>query len=277
VFTDHGDDNVALKANSDGPTENVTVTDCTFLHGHGVSVGSETAGGVRNILVQRCTFENTGTAIRIKSARDRGGVIEDVTYRDVTMKNVDAAIYINLFYEDKSLAKFPRPKPVTAETPVVRNNLISKVTCVNAKSAGEITALPESFATNVTLENVRISAWSGFSIQDAQGLEFKNVSIAAEAGVTTYLGRPWRPYASVAFLNTQMPEAIYPEGWQNWNNAANNATARYAEWKNSGPGAKTDARVPWAKQLTAGQARAITLNQVLGDWNPGGASMASGQ
>ena len=177
ITTDTGDDCIAFKANHDGPTENITVTDCTFLHGHGVSIGSETSGGIRNILVQRCTFENTGTAIRIKSARDRGGVIEDVTYRDITMKNVDAAIYINLFYEDKSQAKFPQPKPVTADTPRIRNILISNVTCENAKSAGEITALPEALATGITLENIHISAWNGFSIQDASGLEFKNVSI----------------------------------------------------------------------------------------------------
>ncbi len=69
VTTDTGDDNIAFKAGHDGPCEDITVTDCTFRHGHGVSVGSETDGGVRNILVQRCTFEDTGTAIRIKSAR----------------------------------------------------------------------------------------------------------------------------------------------------------------------------------------------------------------
>jgi len=177
VLTDTGDDNIAFKANDSGPTENITVMDCTFLHGHGVSVGSDTSGGVRNILVERCTFENTGTAIRIKSARDRGGIIEDVTYRDITMKNVDAAIYINLFYEDKSQAKNPQPKPVTNKTPRVRNILISNIVCENAKSAGEITALPESPATNIVLENVRLTAWTGFNIQDAAGLQFRNVSI----------------------------------------------------------------------------------------------------
>ncbi|GEM_PF-672826 len=177
VLTDSGDDNVAFKANHDGPCENITVTDCTFLHGHGVSLGSETVGGMRNILVQRCTFENTGTAIRIKSSRSRGGVVDDVTYRDITMKNVDAAIYINLYYDDKSQAKNPQPKPVTGETPFVRNVLISNVTCENAKSAGEITALPEAPATNIVLEKIRVSAWNGFTIQDAKGLQFRDVSI----------------------------------------------------------------------------------------------------
>ena len=78
---DTGDDDIALKGGGVGgvPTENVLVTDCKFLHGHGVSIGSETEAGVRNFLVQRCTFENTGTALRIKSGRTRGGVVEKIT------------------------------------------------------------------------------------------------------------------------------------------------------------------------------------------------------
>jgi pectinesterase len=103
------------------------------------------------------------------------------------------------------------------------------------------------------------------------GFVFANCTITAEPGVQTYLGRPWRPYASVTFLNTQMPDAIVPPGWHNWNNTDNQATARYAEWHSTGPGAPTPARVPWARQLTDAQARAMTLPQILGGWVPGGA------
>jgi len=520
ILTDTGDDNIAFKAGSDGGVENVTVTDCTFLHGHGVSVGSETNGGVRNILVQRCSFENTGTAIRIKSDRSRGGLVQDVTYRDITMKNVDAAIYINLFYSDPTLAKDPQPAPVTNRTPKVRDILISNVTCENAKAAGQITALPESAAEDITLQHIHITAWTGFTIQDAKGLAMNDVSfttspkppdaspspsptspsaspapalsgtthvaptpvpspltpaqkaaaqtgkvtvaadgsgdfttvqtavnsapdepqgatpflihikpgtyheivvvpvqkgaihlqgddpattkitfnkaaldldaagmpigtfktatvlvqadgfsadnitfensfgkgsqalaihvtgdraafrncrflgwqdtililqgrqyfencyingavdfifgaatawfqhceihclsngyitaastpqdhpfgyvfsdctITAEPGVLMYLGRPWRPYASVTYLNTTMSEAIRPEGWHNWNKTENQGTARYAEWDSKGPGANPTARVPWSKQLTDAEAKAITVQQVLGGWNP---------
>ena len=76
-FIDVGDDNVSFKSNpSEGPLENVLVTDCTFKHGHGASVGSNIGGGIRNITVEHCTFEGTDNAIRIKSRRDRGGVVE---------------------------------------------------------------------------------------------------------------------------------------------------------------------------------------------------------
>ena len=65
-----------------------------------------------------------------------------------------------------------------------------------------------------------------------------------------------------------MPGAIRAEGWHNWNDTDNDKTARYAEWKSTGPGAGTTSRAPWSKLLTDPQARAITVDQVLGDWNP---------
>ena len=178
---DTGDDNIALKGGGVGgePTENVTVTDSAFLHGHGVSIGSETEAGVRNFLVQRCSFENTGTALRIKSDRTRGGIIENVTYRDIKMKNVDAAITISLFYDDRKAALKPEPKAVTEATPKVRDIHFLNITCNGAtKKAGEIVGLPESPATDITLENVRITGAAGpFTQQDTKNLRFLNVDV----------------------------------------------------------------------------------------------------
>ena len=178
---DTGDDNIALKGGGVGgePTENVTVTDSIFLHGHGVSIGSETEAGVRNFLVQRCTFENTGTALRIKSDRTRGGVIENVTYRDITMKNVEAAITISLFYDDRKAALKPEAKAVTEATPKVRDIHFLNITCEGTtKKAGEIFGLPESPATDITLENVRITGAAGpFTQQDTRNLRFLNVDV----------------------------------------------------------------------------------------------------
>src|SRR5450756_1870102 len=81
---DVGDDNVAIKAGKkvagrEFACEDITVTDCTFLHGHGMSIGSETAGGVRNVTVKNCTFENTENGIRIKSQRGKGGIVENLS------------------------------------------------------------------------------------------------------------------------------------------------------------------------------------------------------
>ena len=72
---------------------------------------------------------------------------------------------------------------------------------------------------------------------------------AAEGVVNVYLGRPWRPYASVVFLECRMGKHIRPEGWHNWRNAANEKTARYAEYASAGEGADPESRVSWSSQL----------------------------
>ena len=85
------------------------------------------------------------------------------------------------------------------------------------------------------------------------------------------LGRPWRPYASVAYLQCEMGGHIKPAGWDNWRNPTNELTARYAEYNSTGPGANPTARVTWSKQLTKEAAGNITRQSVLGGsdgWNP---------
>ena len=105
------------------------------------------------------------------------------------------------------------------------------------------------------------------------GFVFSNCQITGESPeVKTYLGRPWRGYASVVFLNTGMSEVVRPVGWHNWNKPEAEKTARYAEFNSTGPGGSPAARVPWAKQLTAAEAAGYTVENVLGGadgWNPG--------
>jgi pectinesterase len=104
------------------------------------------------------------------------------------------------------------------------------------------------------------------------GYVFLDCRITAAREVKrTYLGRPWRPYAATTFLRTEMPPQIQPAGWNNWSNPTNELTARYAEYKSTGPGANPAARVKWSKQLTDEAARAYTVENILsGDdgWNP---------
>ena len=97
------------------------------------------------------------------------------------------------------------------------------------------------------------------------GFVFSNCRIAGESpAVKTFLGRPWRSYASVTYLKTEMSENIRPSGWDNWRDPARESTVRYSEFNSNGPGANPDARVTWARQLTAAEARAFTLQKVLG-------------
>jgi len=85
------------------------------------------------------------------------------------------------------------------------------------------------------------------------------------------LGRPWRPYASVTYLNCEMADHIKPEGWNNWRNPTNELTARYAEYNSTGPGANPEKRFKWAKQLSPEEAKAFTPENILSGpdrWNP---------
>ncbi|HSI10011.1 MAG TPA: pectinesterase family protein [Rariglobus sp.] len=104
-----------------------------------------------------------------------------------------------------------------------------------------------------------------------RGFVFADGRITAAEGVKTYLGRPWRPFAKVVFLRTEMSAAIRPKAWHNWGKPDSERTAFYAEFASTGPGATPDARVPWSHQLTAAAAAALTPQSVLGGpdhWNP---------
>ena len=82
------------------------------------------------------------------------------------------------------------------------------------------------------------------------------------------LGRPWRAYAHVVYMNCYIGEHIKPEGWSNWNNTDNYLTTRYSEYKNYGPSSGPAARVKWAKQLSDEEAKKYTIKNVLRGWDP---------
>lgn len=91
------------------------------------------------------------------------------------------------------------------------------------------------------------------------GYIFNKCKLTATAGVDkVYLGRPWRPYAYTIFMNCELGKHIVGAGWDNWRDAKNEKAARYAEYHNSGEGAKVDNRVKWAKQLSDKEAEKIT-------------------
>jgi polygalacturonase len=192
---DVGDDNVAIKAGKkvagrEFACEDITVKDCAFLHGHGMSIGSETVGGVRNVHVQNCTFENTENGIRIKSQRGRGGIVENIIYENLTMTNVDPAITFTCYYMNNSKGDpvqpaVPRKDAAQAldhKTPIYRNLQIRNVTASCPESAGIILGLPESRIENVVLENVHISSAKGLNIRNAGVIKFVNSTVTTEQG-----------------------------------------------------------------------------------------------
>ena len=103
------------------------------------------------------------------------------------------------------------------------------------------------------------------------GYVFDHCKVTGETGVKTFLGRPWRIYASTTFLNTEMSVVVRPEGWNDWKKPEAHKTTRYAEFNNSGAGATPEARADWAKKLIAADAKEFTVENVLrgaDGWNP---------
>jgi polygalacturonase len=184
---DVGDDNIAIKpTGSRTPgNKNYTVKNCTFVHGHGCSVGSGTAGGIEDLTVSDCSFDQTDAGIRIKTLRGNGGLLQHCTYENLKMTAVKNPIYIIDYYPERNAPKDPStetPEPITDRTPFNQNIIIRNVTATNCPTAGTIRGLPEAPITNVTLSNVNISAKTGMKIYYARKIRFVGSKIAAEIG-----------------------------------------------------------------------------------------------
>ena len=187
-----GDDNFTCGGN----TSDVLITNCTYGYGHGVSIGSYTKGGVSNITVENCTFTNTDYGIRIKSDRDRGGVVQNITYRNLKMTNVGMPILIYGAYNAKEKQYRNLPKltpeiagtypsaPATDLTPAYRNITFKNITATTeqGKRAGLIWGLPESVASNILLENVNITAERPFGVFFAKDIKLVDCKITTKEG-----------------------------------------------------------------------------------------------
>lgn len=111
-----GDDNVAIKAGNNGPTENITIRNSHFYSGHGMSIGSETNGGVSNVLVDNLSMDGTTSGLRIKSDVSRGGLVQNINYRNVCIRNVKAPIDFDTHYgKDARGSQIPQYRDIKLE------------------------------------------------------------------------------------------------------------------------------------------------------------------
>jgi len=178
-----GDDCITIKSGRDAdgrrvgkPIENVTVVNCTLLRGHGLSIGSEMSGGVKNIVVDNCVLDGTDNGIRIKSTRGRGGVIENVRVSNLVMRNIrQEAIVLTTFYRKSD------PEPVSDRTPIFRNIHISNITGAGTVTC-EVTGLAEMPVENVTFSDIQLTGKTGFTIKDAKGIELHHVTVNPDSG-----------------------------------------------------------------------------------------------
>jgi len=184
-----GDDCIVIKSGykhqEENPytvCENIVITNCVFGKGHGgVVIGSETAGGVRNLATSNCVCDGTVRGLYIKTARGRGSVIEDVRADNWTMRNLtEAAVTVSLIYERTDA---DRAMPVDETTPTVRNIHFSRVTATNVPHAIVIQGLPESPIQNLTLSDIAVnSSGSGATCERVHGMTFDAILVNPDAG-----------------------------------------------------------------------------------------------
>lgn len=184
---DTGDDCIAIKSgrNNDGrkwniPSENIIVRKCQMKNGHGgVVIGSEISGGYRNLYVEDCEMDSPllDRVIRIKTSTCRGGLIENVFVRNITVGECkEAVLRINLQYE-------PREQCNRAFTPTVRNVHLRNITSQKSQYGVLIIGLDDADNVyNISVEDSRFNNVSkgGNSITGAKDVRFNNLYINGE-------------------------------------------------------------------------------------------------
>lgn len=190
-----GDDNLVTSGS------NITISNCTFNAGHGLSIGSYTTSGMINLLVSNCAWNGTEYGIHMKSARGRGGLVQNLTYRDLTMTNVNFVIAIYSYYDwigspSHSINVTPfqastdSVQTVTSTTPIWQNITISNVTAstLGGNIAGIIWGLPEMAVSNITISGVNISdPTKTFCVYNARRIQFLDSNLTAPNTTTNTL------------------------------------------------------------------------------------------
>jgi len=170
-FISVGDDGIALKSGSgaDGvrvnrSTSGVTVRNCTVGDGHGgIVIGSETAGGIHDVLAEDCVFTGTDRGIRIKTRRGRGGDISGLVFRNLVMEKNLCPLSVNMYYRCGADPADPvlfslEAEAVTAVTPRIHGITVTGLRATGCRaSAGFIVGLPEHPVEDLVLDDCVIA------------------------------------------------------------------------------------------------------------------------
>jgi polygalacturonase len=180
-----GDDCIVIKSGRDEdgreaarPTENITITNCTMLKGHGgVVIGSEMSGNVKRVTISNCVFEGTDRGIRIKTMRGRGGVVEDIRVSNVSMYNMlNEGILITLRYQASP------PEPLSERTPAVNNIQISNINIRNAQRPIAVYGLEEQDVKQISFNDINIVSKMGILLENASDVSLHDIRMTIDAG-----------------------------------------------------------------------------------------------
>ncbi|MBS7605103.1 MAG: glycoside hydrolase family 28 protein [Candidatus Bathyarchaeia archaeon] len=182
-YFDVGDDCLCIKSGKDEegrkigrPTENITVVNCIMRRGHGgFVIGSEMSGGVKNVVVKNCIFDGTNIGLRFKTQRGRGGIVENISIENITMRNIkEQAILFTTFYSNLP------PEPFSERTPILRQFKISNIICDGAERAVEVSGLPEMPIEKIIFENIKIRSKKGIYLNNCRKLKMIYVEIETD-------------------------------------------------------------------------------------------------
>jgi polygalacturonase len=211
---DVGDDCLTIKSGIEteapdkrAPCENITITNCTMVHGHGgVVIGSEMSGGVRNVVISNCVFTQTDRGIRLKSRRGRGGIVEDIRVSNIVMREVLCPFTMNLYYhigvKGNQDVSDKQPRPINEGTPRFRRIHFSHITVRDAQyAAAFLYGLPEMPIEDVSFDDVSIAMAmnaqagapdmaddipmmqrAGFFARNVRGLRLRDVRVERQIG-----------------------------------------------------------------------------------------------
>jgi polygalacturonase len=195
-----GRDKDGLRVNK--PTENVVVRYCLAREGHGgITVGSETAGMIRNLYVHDCVFDDTGVGIRFKTRRPRGGGGENLYYERIRMSLRDDAFNWDMLgskqYVGELAVRLPA-REIISLTPRFTNIVARDIIVEKAKYFIKVKGIPESPLTNVLIEQAHINCKSLFTAHDIKDFTIRDVNIQSQDSLISILdGR------NVAFKNAR--------------------------------------------------------------------------
>jgi polygalacturonase len=185
VDIDVNDDCISIKSGKDAdglrvnrPSEDIVVENSRFHYGHGgVAMGSETSGGIRKVEVRNCISDAGNWApIRFKTQPSRSGVVENITYRDMQLKDTRQAFEFNMEWR-----MVPPIAPPAKVLPVVRNITIKNITGT-VNSVGMMHGLADSPIESVKFENCKITAQKGFIIENARKVDLSGLTLEVKEG-----------------------------------------------------------------------------------------------
>jgi polygalacturonase len=180
-----GDDCIVIKSGRDEdgreaarPTEDITITNCTMLKGHGgVVIGSEMSGNVKRVAITNCVFEGTDRGIRIKTMRGRGGVIEDILVSNIVMNNmINEGVLITLRYQRTD------PEPLSVRTPACKSVRISNIIVRGGQRPVAIYGLEERDVEQISFSNMETTTTRGILIENGSGINFHDITMQINEG-----------------------------------------------------------------------------------------------